>query len=73
MTMQVPALATETYRRGLSVLVDALELTTTASTPGPDRLRAEMQSLEREIEDLKKNEWLRAAPGYSGTGFGVTS
>jgi hypothetical protein len=50
---QVPGLATETYRRGLSVLVDALELTTTARTPGPERLRAEIVSLEREIASLQ--------------------
>ena len=53
-TAQVPGLARETYRRGLSVLVDALELTTTASAPGAERLRMEIRSLEREIAELER-------------------
>ena len=53
-TLQVPGLATEAYRRGLSVLVDGLELTTTANSPGPDRLKAEMATLERELAELER-------------------
>ena len=53
-TVQIPGLARETYRRGLSVLVDALELTTTASIPGAERLRLEIKSLEREIAQLER-------------------
>jgi serine/threonine-protein kinase len=53
-TAQIPGLARETYRRGLSVLVDALELTTTASTPGAERLSLEIKSLEREIAELQR-------------------
>jgi uncharacterized protein YigA (DUF484 family) len=36
------------------VLVDALELTTTASIPGAERLRLEIKSLEREIAQLER-------------------
>jgi hypothetical protein len=45
---RIPALATETYRRGLSVLVDALELTEAMRGAGRDRLEQEIAELERE-------------------------
>jgi hypothetical protein len=45
---RIPALAAETYRRGLSVLVDALELVEAMRGPVRDRLQAEIAELERE-------------------------
>ena len=52
----LPALVEETYRRGLSVLEDALELMRAASTPGGERLEGEIAALEREIEKAKADE-----------------
>ena len=43
----IPALAAETYRRGLSVLIDALELIEAMRGPGRDRLQAAIAELER--------------------------
>ena len=45
---RIPALAAETYRRGLSVLVDALELIEAMRGPRRHRLQAEIAELERE-------------------------
>ena len=45
---RIPALAAETYRRGLSVLVDALELIEAIRGPRWERLQAEIVELERE-------------------------
>jgi hypothetical protein len=49
-------LATETYRQGLSVLSDALELMRAVDNPGRERLERETSELEREIEALKGDE-----------------
>ena len=48
MVGRIPALAAETYRRGLSVLVDALELIEAMREPRRGRLQAETAELERE-------------------------
>ena len=53
---RVPVLAEETYRRGLSVLSDALELMITCHDPGRERLKNEVAELEREIEVTKDDE-----------------
>ena len=53
---QVPGFADEAYRRGLSVLLDALELMNTARTPGRERLEREVAELEKEIEVSKVDE-----------------
>ena len=53
---QVPALAKETYRRGLSVLSDALELMDVAKTPGIERIEREVAELEKELEASKGDE-----------------
>ena len=45
---RIPALAAETYRRGLSVLVDALELIEAMREPRRGRLQTEIAELERE-------------------------
>ena len=52
----VPALADETYRRGLSTLSDALELMKAAGTPGRERLERELAELEKESEASKVDE-----------------
>ena len=52
----VPSLAEETYRQGLSVLSDALELRRASHTPGRERLEREFAELEQEVEALKGNE-----------------
>ena len=48
----VPSLALETYRQGLSVLSDALELMRAVHVPGRERLERELAEMEREIETL---------------------
>ena len=59
----LPVLTGETYRRGLSVLSDALELMKTADSPGRERLLTEIADLEQEVrvtrEDESQAEWLR--------------
>jgi hypothetical protein len=52
----VTVLATETYRRGLSVLSDALELMLVIHTPGRGKFQKEIDELEQEIESLKKDK-----------------
>jgi len=51
----IPALAEETYRQGLSVLENALELTKTVHSPDRARLEADIPDLEKEIESLTAN------------------
>ena len=59
----IPGLAGEAYRRGLSVLSDALELMEVAATPMGERLEKEIAELEKEAEVSKGGEnqagWLR--------------
>ena len=55
-TSIVPSLAGETYRQGLNVLSDALELMRAVRTPGRERLEREITGLEREVEALEADE-----------------
>ncbi len=55
----VPALVGETYRRGLSVLSDALELMKAARTSGRERLEDEIARLEM-VFDASKDEGIDA-------------
>jgi hypothetical protein len=55
----VPSLTLDTYRRGLSVLVDALSLTNAKQTSGVDRLRRELRDLEKEVR------WLAGQPAQA--------
>jgi hypothetical protein len=52
-TSLIPSLSEETYRRGLSVLSDGLELMNAARSPGRERLKEEIAELEREVEALR--------------------
>ena len=52
----VPSLAEETYRQGLSVRSDALELMRASNTPGAERLEREIAELEGEAEALKGDQ-----------------
>ena len=52
----VPSLAVETYRQGLSVLWDALEMMRAVHTPGRERLERELAEMEREVGTLKLDE-----------------
>jgi len=52
-TSLIPSLSEETYRRGLSVLLDGLELMSATLSPGRDRLEEEISELEREVEALR--------------------
>ena len=54
--VHIPALATEAYRRGLSVLADALELMHAVHEPSRDRLEAEIAQLERESDSTKADD-----------------
>jgi len=49
---QVEELTDETYRRGISVLADALTLAEAAHTPGVDEIAREITGLESEIKTL---------------------
>jgi hypothetical protein len=51
----VPALAMDTYKRGLSVLVDALELANTAQSSDVGALWREIEALEAEVASLENN------------------
>ena len=66
---QVPGLAREAYRQGLSVLSDALDLTKVASKPGRERLEREVERLEKDIEgargDDMQEERLRDQGGHA--------
>ena len=53
---QVPGLAREAYRQGLSVLSDALDLTKVASKPGRERLEREVERLEKDIEGARGDD-----------------
>ena len=50
---QIPGLGKDTYRRGLSVLVDALRLMTAIHSPTNQRLEKELAEMENKIETLK--------------------
>ena len=52
----VPALADETYRQGLSVLSDALELSRALRASSPERLEQEIARLEQDLESLRGDE-----------------
>jgi hypothetical protein len=49
----IPALAEETYRRGLGVLCDTLDLMNVVRTPGKEQLRREIARVEGDIELLE--------------------
>jgi hypothetical protein len=53
---QIPQLAEESYRQGLSVLMGGLTLTETIQSPERKRLEAEAASLEGEVATLKEND-----------------
>jgi hypothetical protein len=50
----IPALAAETYRRGLGVLSDTLDLMNVIRTPGRTKLESEVVDVEDEIELLRE-------------------
>jgi hypothetical protein len=50
---QLPALAEETYKQGLSVLQDALDLMEASSARDKARLEQENRQIEKEIADLR--------------------
>ena len=52
---QLPALAEETYRQGLSVLEDALELARTVNSADVDKLEGQAAQLELETRSLSEN------------------
>ena len=52
----VPSLAGETYRQGLSVLSDALDLMRIVGTPDRERLEREIGGLEEDVEALKGDQ-----------------
>jgi hypothetical protein len=54
--LRVPALAEDTYRRGLSVLSDALELMKAARTPRRETLEKEIADLQRQVEAREGDE-----------------
>jgi hypothetical protein len=49
----VPVLAGETYRTGLEVLLDTLELMNVVKTPGKEKIEESIKLAEREVEQLK--------------------
>jgi len=51
----IPGLAEETYRQGLSVLSDALEIANIVYSSDKGRLEAEITEFEKEINALKKD------------------
>jgi hypothetical protein len=59
----IPALAEETYRRGLEVLSDTLDLMNMVRTPRQEKLRKEIAQVEDEIKLLEKEpgqaDWLK--------------
>jgi vacuolar-type H+-ATPase subunit I/STV1 len=52
----IPALAEETYRRGLSVLADVLDLEQVTHSSEKERLKREIEELERKIASLRTDE-----------------
>jgi len=53
---RISALAEETYRQGLSVLTDALDLARAIGSSGTERLETEVVDLEKEIQRLRRDE-----------------
>jgi hypothetical protein len=53
---QIPGLIEKTYRRGLSVLSDTLELMKALQTPNEERLKKEIAELERGVAASKVGE-----------------
>jgi len=51
--ISLPPLVAETYHRGLSVLADALELMRAIHGPDRERLEAEIEEFERELESYR--------------------
>jgi hypothetical protein len=51
----LPALAEETYRKGLGVLSDTLDLMNMVRTPGKEKLEKEMDQVEGEIKILEND------------------
>jgi serine/threonine protein kinase len=51
----IPALTGETYRRGLSVLSDALDLMNVINTPSREKLEREIIMIEKEVEALQND------------------
>ena len=51
----IPALAQETYRRGLNIVSDALELMRAVHTPDGVRLETEIAELEKEVETSNRD------------------
>ncbi len=51
---QVPGLASETYRQGLSVLQDALDLMEASGPQDKERLESENNDLQKEIASLAR-------------------
>ena len=54
--LRIPDLAADTYRRGLSILSDALELMKAASTPRREMLERDIGDLERQLEAPEGDE-----------------
>ena len=52
---QIPNLAEETYKQGLSVLADALGLMTAIHSPQSERLQREIVDYEKELETLRRD------------------
>ena len=52
----VLSLAVETYRQGLSILSDALELMRAVDTPGRERLETELAEMQRQVLTLRLDE-----------------
>ena len=50
----IPGLASETYQEAINVLSDSLELIESLRSPGEEKLKAEIEELDLEIKDLKK-------------------
>ena len=53
---QIPSLAEETYRQGLNVLANVLELLLATSSSDRRGLKAEVANLEREIQELRSDD-----------------
>ena len=51
----IPGLAEETYRRGLSVLADALDLMAAIHSPSNPRLEQEIPQIEEELQTLRRD------------------
>ena len=52
----IPGLAEETYREGLNVLANGLQLLRAIHTSNKGRLEEEIVAIEKELETLRKNE-----------------